>query len=196
MVSSTVVGQPSMTRERSDSEDIEREIERLRIDQETLAAMLLSVRTNTEAPTLSIDQQQLNDSRETLFRKRQSQTAACLPRTAAILKRDFFHEYRSFADSYQPNGAKAILDEAIAFAGYIQKHHFLEGWKADAVRYDLSLCRWKRNKFFFTIKRLTYDIPGWSLDNSEQPYKKSLLVIVWRFGKLGKIHMLYRVPFF
>ena len=185
-----------MTRERSDSEDIEREIERLRIDQETLAAMLLSVRTNTEAPTLSIDQQQLNDSRETLFRKRQSQTAACLPRSAAILKPNLFHDYRGFAEGYQPNGSKAILDEAIAFARHIQKRQVLERWKADAVRYDLMLCRWKRNKTFFNIQRLTYDIPGWSLDNSEQPYKKSLLVIVWRFGKLGKIHMLYRVPFF
>jgi hypothetical protein len=185
-----------MTRERSDSEDVEREIERLRIDQEALAAMLLNVRTNTDASTLSIDQQQLDDSRETLFRKRQSQTAACLPRTAAILKPHFFSEYRSFAGGYQPNGSKAILDEAIAFARYIQKRHVLERWKADAVRYDLMLCRWKRNKFFFTIQRLTYDIPGWSPDHNEQPRERSLLVIAWRFGKLGKNHLLYRVPFF
>jgi hypothetical protein len=185
-----------MTNEGSDTEDVEREIERLRIDQEALAAMLLNVRTNTDASTLSIDQQQLDDSRETLFRKRQSQTAACLPRTAAILKQDFFSEYRSFAESYQPSGAKAIMDEAIAFATHIQKHHVLEGWKADAVRYDLLHCRWKRNNFFCTIRRLTFDIPGWLPDNTEQPRKRSLLVIAWRCGKLGKIHLFYRGPFF
>lgn len=195
MVANTVVGQPSMTRERSDSEDVEQEIERLRIDQAILAAMLLSVRTNNDASTLSIDQQQLNDSRETLFRKRQSQTAACLPRTAAILKPNFSHAYRSFAEGYQPNGSKAILDEAIAFASHIEKHHVLKGWKADAVRYDLLLCQWKRRKFFFNMQRLTYDIPGWLPDHNEHPRQKSLLFIAWRSGKLGKIHLLYRGPF-
>ncbi len=190
MVANTVVGQPSMTRERSDSEDVEREIERLRIDQETLAAMLLRVRTNNDASTLSIDQQQLDDSRETLFRKRQSQTAACLPRTTAILRQNFFIEYRSFAEGYQPKSSKAILDEAIAFASHIPKHHVLERWKAEAVRYDPLFCRWKRNKLFFTIDRLTYDLPGWSLAITEPPHKKSLLVIAWRCGKFGKIHLL------
>lgn len=192
MVSNTVVGQPSMTRDRRDTEDVEREIEKLRIDQETLAAKLLNVQTNTntDAAALFIDQQQLDDSRETLFRKRQSQTASCLPRTTAILKQDFFSEYRSFAESYQPTGAKAILDEAIAFAVHIQKHHLLEGWKANAARYDLLLCRWKRNKFFFTIERLSFDIPGWSPESAERPRRKSLLIIAWRFGKLGKIHLL------
>lgn len=185
-----------MTKERSDKEDVEREIEKLRIDQETLAAMLLNVRTNTDPSTISIDQQQLEDSRETLFRKRQSQTAACLPRSAAILKPNLFHDYRGFAEGYQPNGSKAILDEAIAFARHIQKRQVLERWKADAVRYDLMLCRWKRNKTFFNIQRLNYDIPGWSPDHNEQPRKRSLLVIAWRCGKLGKIHLLYQGPFF
>jgi len=192
LASNTVVGQLSMTSDRRDTEDVEREIEKLRIDQETLAAKLLNVRTNTnaDATALFIDQQQLDDSRETLFRKRQSQTVACLPRTKAILKQDFFNVYRSFAESYQPNGAKAILDEAIAFALHIQKHHVLEGWKADAARYDLLLCRWKRNKFFFTIRRLSFDIPGWSSESAELPRMKSLLIIAWRFGKLGKIQLL------
>ncbi len=184
-----------MTREYSNSDDVEREIEKLRIDQEALAAMLLNVQANTDASTLSIDQQQLDDSRETLFRKRQSQTAACLPRTAAILKPNFVSEYRNFAEGYQPNGSKAILDEAIAFAGYIQKHHFLERWKADAVGYDLLLCRWKRHKFCFNIQRLIFDVPGWFPDHNEQPRKRSLLVIGWRCGKFGKIHLLYRGTF-
>lgn len=179
-----------MTRDRCDTEDVEREIEKLRIDQETLAAKLLNVRTNTDAAALFIDQQQLDNSRETLFRKRQSQTAACLPRTTAILKRDFFSEYRIFAESYRPNGAKSILDEAIAFALHIQKYYLLGGWKSDAARYDLLLCRWKRNKFFLTIQRLSFDIPGWSPENAELPRMKSLVIIAWRFGKLGKIQLL------
>lgn len=95
----------------------------------------------------------LDRSRETLLRKRISQTRALLPKTAASLGTDFQKWFREFADKHHFNGLHAISQDTIAFAYWLSVKKTDRLWIGQLARWESIDCHWPLARTFIKFFR-------------------------------------------
>ncbi len=82
-----------------------------------------------------------------LKRKRLGEVRELLPMTAKALNKDFSKLFWQYAETYNPQGIKKHLCDAIAFATYIEKIATIEPeWILDLVKYEKTWLEAKPNR--------------------------------------------------
>jgi hypothetical protein len=156
--------------------------------QQDLARQLTGGNSVSEAASsMGLSETDLVQSRETLFRKRCSQSRHLLPRTAELLKPNFVSVYRQFADDNHINGPNAIPREAIAFAlwlaPWIAGQHANPPWVAELARWETSGCYWSTSKIFVWLFKFEYDFQTSSTQSTDGPKKRRNFWVVARCYK-------------
>ena len=122
------------------------------------------VRVLTESRTAPIDcdsrklsASDLEQSRETLIRKRISQTRQLLPRTALATGPDFNRMFREFASTHHFNGSNAIVMDAIAFARWLREAKIAMPWVRQLALWESMDCYWPTARIYVKFFRFQYD---------------------------------------
>lgn len=144
-----------------------------------------SSQNSSQAAEFGIDDIDIARSRETLIRKRLSQTRHCLPRTARALEIDYERLFRIYAGSHHTNGPDAIKFDALSFAEWLGR---------SAIAHNVSkpiteLAQWEsipycdlHRKFLLRVFRFQWQVHTWD-DLASSPIKarNSWCVLRW-FG--------------
>ena len=140
-------------------QESEQELQKLQVE---LARFLTSsgpVSNSEQLYGISLKEIELN--RDTLYRKRLSQTKFWMPKTAAVLGIAFEVNFREFAISHHFNGHKAIALEAIGFAEWLAaRTEYLpedRPWIGELACWETLDCRWHQGAFFIRLFRFHYD---------------------------------------
>lgn len=140
----------------------------------------------------SLHKPELDQSRETLVRKRMSQTRDLLPRTAALLDTSFYTSFREFAIGHHFNGPAAISKDAIAFSKWLSTNKMYSPWIGQLAQWESVDCHWPTGKTFIRFFRFEYDFAT-PVQMAEPPKKRtSFWCCVRCFGWFRKIRLLGR----
>lgn len=127
-------------------------------------------------------------SRETLIRKRISQTKHLMPLTAEALGPRFRQLFRQYAERNHINGRDAIVRDSLLFAQWLNRKELADMAAQDEyVQMAIQLATWesmpyacKSRSLCIRLVRLDWDFGGWS-DPTKLPQKKR---IWWCFLKV------------
>ncbi len=151
----------------------------LRQVQVEIARVLTESRT---APigcdSLKLSASDLEQSRETLVRKRISQTRHLLPRTALAMGLKFNIVFRDFASTHHFNGSNAIAMDAIAFARWLSETKIAMPWVRQLALWESMDCYWAIAKIHVKFFRFQYDFT--SPFESGEPRKRRSCWYCWR----------------
>jgi len=100
---------------------------------------------------------ELEQSRETLLRKRISQTRHLFPRTASAMGTRFDQSFREFAAKHHFNGSNAIAMDAIAFSKWLGKTKITLPWMGQLALWESMDCHWPLAKNYVKFFRFQYD---------------------------------------
>ncbi|MCY2983445.1 MAG: hypothetical protein NTY15_07370 [Planctomycetota bacterium] len=151
----------------------------LRQIQVEIARVLTESRTAPiDCGSLTLSASDLEQSRETLIRKRISQTRQLLPRTALAMGLDFNSIFREFAATHHFNGSNAIAMDAIALARWLSETEIAMPWVGQLALWESMDCYWSTAKIYVKFFRLQYDftIPF----ESGMPRKRRSFWCCWR----------------
>jgi hypothetical protein len=130
----------------------------LRQMQIEIARALTESRTALiDCDALKLSASDLEQSRETLIRKRISQTRHLLPRTALAMGMNFNRLLREFASTNHFNGSNAIAMDAIAFARWLSETNTAMPWVRQLALWESMDCYWSTAKFYIRFFRFHYD---------------------------------------
>jgi hypothetical protein len=136
-----------------------------------------------------LDPVQLQESHETLIRKRIAQTSALLPLTARIMGELFRSEFRAFANRNHFDGPKAIEWDAIMFVRERLKRGDLNQMLSDALRWELAVHEWRLKRFYWKRMSLKYDCIRWQAAHHSLPMEAAIQVSLWKFAGFGRIRI-------
>lgn len=118
-----------------------------------------------------------------LKRKRLGEVRELLPMTAKALDKDFSKLFWQYAETYNPQGIKKHLYDAIAFATYIEKIDNLEPeWILDLVRYEKAWLEAAEPN-----KRLIVRYFRYAIDGNLQVLKQPFLAVWFRLSPKGTL---------
>jgi hypothetical protein len=80
--------------------------------------------------------EQLQQARETLFRKRRAQTKSLLPRTAAMLEEQYTPLFRVYSTEQHYSGYRAPLLDAVGFSRWLAIHRKQPAWLQDVAAWE------------------------------------------------------------
>jgi hypothetical protein len=163
--------------------------------QRAMASQLVAKGGNEEFLKGEVNEGDLERFRETLIRKRISQTRGCLPLSTKRLGEQYVTMFRKFAENYQPYGDKAILQEAYDFARYLIQQLGNEHNPSIEIRgivglleYESLMVRWQLNRCFFVRCNLDIRIMSWiQRDLDGDPEFGKTKVTAWRLGRWGHV---------
>ena len=113
----------------------------------------------------------LDQSRETLIRKRISQTRFLLPRTANLMGPEFVVQFREFAETHHFNGLNAISREAVTFSKWLATRQLHRSWIGQLAQWESMDCQWPLGKISIRFLRFDYDF-SMTLSLTEAPNKR------------------------
>jgi hypothetical protein len=118
-----------------------------------------------------------------LKRKRLGEVGELLPMTAKALNKDFSKLFWQYTETYNPQGIKKHLLDAIAFATYIEKIDNLEPeWILDLIKYERAWLEAAEPNKSLVIRWFQYAIDG-NLHVLKQPF----LAVWFRLSPKGTL---------
>jgi hypothetical protein len=135
---------------------MEQENDSLRQIQVEIARVLTESRT-ASIDSLKLSASDLEQSRETLIRKRISQTRYLLPRTASAMGAKFSRSFREFSAMHHFNGSNAIAMDAIKFAAWLNKSKLVTPWMGQLALWESMDCHWSMAKIYVKFFRFQFD---------------------------------------
>jgi hypothetical protein len=137
-------------------------------------------------------------SRETLIRKRISQTRHLMPLTAETLGPRFGPWFRQYAERNHVNGRNAIVRDALLFAEWLNRRNVADTAAQDeCVQMAIQLATWeamryacKSRSLCIEFVRLDWDFGSWS-DRTKLPKKRRTWWCVLRVLGFRKMVRLY-----
>lgn len=133
---------------------------------------------------------QVNLFATSLKRKRLGEVRELLPLTAKALNKDFSKLFWQYAETYNPQGIKKHLLDAIAFASYIEKIANIEpDWILDLVRYEKAWLEATEPNRRLIVRRFRYAIT--QSEGNFQVLRQPYLAIWFRLLPRGKVR--YRI---
>jgi hypothetical protein len=130
----------------------------LRQFQIEIARVLTQSKTTpVDNERMKLNTSELEQSRETLIRKRISQTRYLLPRTASAMGTPFNHLFREFAMKHHFNGSNAIAMDAIAFSTWLNRSKNASPWIRQLAMWESMDCHWSLGKIHIKFYRFQYD---------------------------------------
>ena len=151
----------------------------LRQMQIEIARVLTESRTAPiDCDSLKISDGDLEQSRETLVRKRISQTRNLLPQTALAMGLNFNRMFREFASTHHFNGGNAIAMDAIEFARWLSKTKIAIPWVRQLALWESMDCYWSTARIYVRFFRFHYDFT--SPFESGEPRKQRSCWCCWR----------------
>lgn len=133
---------------------------------------------------VGFDPAELQQSRETLVRKRLSQIASSMPKTQALLQVNYEPWCRAYIDQSHFQGFQAPQLDAIHFARWLKATGHIAGWRLEVAVWEAIRVEWGISKFLFRIKIFRYDVLRTLTDGIEPPARRSLWIAV-RLGRWG-----------
>jgi len=132
---------------------------------------------------------ELNFFADSLRWKRLREVEKLLPLTARALAEDFEKYFRDFANQYTPESIKKHLEDAIAFAHFLEIKEVEPLWARDAAKFERTKLEFNnfRKRFVFAI--LDYDAREFvrqSVNKQSGIRKKKTLAIWIRFGNVTR----------
>lgn len=117
------------------------------------------------------------------YLKRLGEVRELLPMTAKALDKDFSKLFWQYAETYNPQGIKKHLYDAIAFATYIEKIDNLKPkWIIDLVRYEKTWLEAADPN-----KRLIVRYFRYAIDGNLQVLKQPFLAVWFRLSPKGTL---------
>lgn len=133
---------------------------------------------------VGFDPVELQQSRETLVRKRLSQIASLMPKTQASLQVDYEPWCRAYIDQSHFQGFQAPQLDAIHFVRWLKATRHIAGWRLEVAVWEAMRVEWGISKFLFRIKIFRYDVLRSIADGIEPPARRSVWIAV-RLGRWG-----------
>jgi len=127
--------------------------------------------SSDDSQVQKLSKTELDQSRETLIRKRISQTRFLLPRTATWMGPQFGEQFREFADTRHFNGLNAISKEAVAFSDWLVTRKQDNPWLGRLAQWESMDCHWQLGKSSIRFFRFDYDF-ALSGQPNEAPAKR------------------------
>ena len=125
-----------------------------------------------------------------LKRKRLGEVRELLPRSAKALNKDFSKFFWQCAETYNPQGIKKHLDDAIAFATYIEKMNNIEPeWILDLVKYEKAWLEAAEPNQRLIVRYFLY-----AIDDNFQVLKQPFLAVWFRLSPKGTLRYKVVVP--
>lgn len=122
---------------------------------------------------------------ESLFHKRLHEVEKLLPLTQSGLGEKFAAYFREFSNQFVPNSIKKHLEDAIAFADFLEHQRLEPLWLSDLVRFERARLEFNNLGKRFIFRRFQYDIREISRKGAEaQSFKPRRTFAVWL--KIGK----------
>ena len=131
----------------------------------------------------------LDLSRETLIRKRLSQTRNLLPRTAAWMGPQFAEQFREFAETHHFNGEYAISKEAVFFSNWLVTRKLAYPWIGQLAQWESMECHWSLGRISVRILRSEYDFTLRSRLNEAPPKRVQMWCFIRCFTWWRKIRV-------
>jgi hypothetical protein len=177
------------------------ELQKLLEQQRYVATQLTQSReslSNIDSPrdahTYAVSNIDLERSRETLIRKRISQTRSQLPQTAKSLGQDFVATFREYAQQNHVNGPNAIARDALSFADWLSKNSSVARWMSQLAKWEslplVPLCK----PIGIKIVRVNYDFRRPIHPNTEPPRRRMLWCSV-RCFRWTRVYAIRVAPF-
>lgn len=157
--------------------------------QRALAARLTSSdasldKERTPALLADFDADELDQSRETLIRKRLGQIATLMPRTRRALGVDYDRLCRLFIDQHHFQGIQALQLDAIHFARWLNVQKEIEPWKLDTAAWEGLRLQWMMCSGFVRIRRFRH-LADDAADNGQPSLPQRSTWIAIRLGNWG-----------
>ncbi len=139
---------------------------------------------------------QLNFFAESLTHKRFHEVEKLLPLTRKALGADFRKYFDDFSREFIPKTIKKHLEDAVAFAGFLQKQEFKIELLSDLIKFEQARLEFNAYAKTFVLRRFRFDIReifsaisrNDASAQSFSQYKKRQTIAVWiRFGNNGKV---------
>jgi hypothetical protein len=149
-------------------------------------------------PVNSPRDEDLARSRETLIRKRISQTKHLMPLTAETLGPRFGQSFRQYAERNHVNGRNAIVRDALLFAEWLNRREVADSAAQDeSVQMAFQLASWeatrhacKSRSLCIRFARFDWDFGSWS-DRTKLPKKRRTCWCVLRVLGFRRMVRLY-----
>ncbi len=123
---------------------------------------------------------------DSLVWKRLREVEKLLPLTRNILGKDFERFFRQFASRFTPASIKKHLEDAIAFADFLQTEEVEPFWVRDAAKFEQTKLEFNNFGKRFVYEIFDCDIKEFIRQNANAPAgeirKKKTLAIWIRFG--------------
>ena len=153
---------------------------------------------NATLPVNSPRDEDLARSRETLIRKRISQTRHLMPLTAETLGPRFGPLFRQSAERNHVNGKNAIVRDALLFAEWLKRREVADSAAQDeCVQMAIQLATWetmgfacKSRSLCIRFARFDWDFGSWS-DRTKLPKKRCTWWCVLRVLGFRRMVRLY-----
>lgn len=139
---------------------------------------------------VEFDEAELQQSRETLVRKRLSQIASLLPRTRQALNADYMSLCRAFIDEHHFQGFHAPQLDAIHFAQWLKVQPSVALWQVELANWEALRVEWFISSYWFRIKLFHFDLNNEWIEGVEPPRAGSLWM-AFRFAGHGIIAKLW-----
>jgi hypothetical protein len=141
------------------------------------------------AELIAIFPEELNLFADSLFYKRLREVEKLLPLTRKILEKDFERSFRGFASQFTPASIKKHLEDAIAFADFLQTEEVEPFWARDAAKFERAKLEFNNfgKRFIFGV--FDCDVREFVRLNANAPNeirKKKTLAIWIKFGNKSR----------
>jgi len=128
---------------------------------------------------------EINFFADSLFWKRLREVEKLLPLTKRVLAADYEKYFREFANQFTPESIKKHLEDAIAFAVFLETKEVEPLWARDAAKFERMKLEFNnfRKRFVFAV--FDYDVKEFARQSANTPSgirKKKTLAIWIRFG--------------
>ena len=126
-----------------------------------------------------------------LQRKRLQDTEKILPITRRLLGEAFVPCFLEYAEGPRPTGPSAGLEEAVAFAEFLQRadpvRHGLSPWKLDLVRYEAAQRRALGVRFM--LRHFRYPVHRWPPGpiDAPSPLRRPVWVVWFRLTRSSQL---------
>ena len=131
------------------------------------------------------DALELQQSRETLVRKRLGQIANLMPKTRRDLGSEYERLCRTFIDEHHFQGLHAIQLDAIHFARWLKTQATVEPKTLDISSFEALRIQWMISSFFIAIRRFKYHLGSDQLQDGEAHKVSRSMWIAIRIGQRG-----------
>lgn len=122
---------------------------------------------------------------DSLFYKRLREVEKLLPLTCRILEANFEKYFREFASRFAPESTKKHLEDAIAFADFLQNETVTPFWARDAAKFEQTKLEFNNFGGRFACRIFDCDVREFTRQSQNAPIeiRRKITLAVWvRFG--------------